>query len=178
MSSPAELEVLVIGIGNLLRRDDAVGRIIAQRLRERAIPGLRVLEQDGETTELLEAWAGADTVFVIDAISSGARPGTIRRIDAVRLNLRRRIFRGSTHSFGLSEAVELARTLHRLPRRLIVYGIEGKFFGPGAEVSVEVTKAAAQLASLIIAELAPNRAISRNHRAPKEHAGTQKAGVP
>ena len=68
MSSPSETVVLVIGIGNLLRGDDSVGRIVAQRLRERNIPQLQVLEQEGETMGLMEAWAGADTVFVVDAI--------------------------------------------------------------------------------------------------------------
>jgi hydrogenase maturation protease len=93
MSSPSETVVLVIGIGNLLRGDDSVGRIVARRLRERNIPRLQVLEQEGGTTGLMEAWAGADTVFVVDAISSKSRPGTILRLNATHQSLQRRIFR-------------------------------------------------------------------------------------
>jgi len=44
----------------------------------------------------------------------------------------------STHGLGLSEAITLARVLDRLPHRLRVYGIEGRQFEPGTEVSPEV----------------------------------------
>jgi hydrogenase maturation protease len=153
MSSPSETVVLVIGIGNLLRGDDSVGRIVAQRLRERNIPQLQVLEQEGETTGLMEAWAGPDTVFVVDAISSKSRPGTILRLNATHQSLQRRIFQDSSHSFGLHEAIELARVLNRLPRRLIIYGIEGKSFDLGAEVSSEAKVAASRVVKCIVAEL-------------------------
>ena len=38
-------------------------------------------------------------------------------------------FRSYTHTTGISETVELARALDQLPRRLIVFGIEGKTLG-------------------------------------------------
>ena len=57
---------------------------------------------------------------------SGAEPGTVHRIDASAEPLPRSLFDASTHHFALADTVELARALGRLPRRVIVFGIEGE----------------------------------------------------
>jgi hydrogenase maturation protease len=75
---PASPRILVIGVGNEYRRDDAVGLIVARRLRELSPRNVTVIEESGEGTNLMESWTGADMVILIDAASSGARPGTIR----------------------------------------------------------------------------------------------------
>jgi hydrogenase maturation protease len=59
----------------------------------------------------------------------------------------------STHAFGLAEAVELARALGRLPRFLVVYGVEGKCFTPGAALSAGVEAAAADAAARVLDEV-------------------------
>ena len=133
---------LVIGLGNEYRRDDAVGLVVARRLREAAPESVLVLEETGEGASLLESWQDADTVILIDAVQSGAAPGTVHRLDAHEQPIAKKFFRFSTHAFGLAEAVELARALGRLPPRLIVYGIEGKSFESGVGLSPEVEAAA------------------------------------
>lgn len=144
--------VLVIGIGNTMRGDDAVGSMVVRNIRKRHLENVRTLEMDGEGTSLIQAWTGAQTVVIIDAISSGAKPGTVHKIDAVREPLRGKLFARSTHAFGLREAVELARSLHRLPPRLIIYGIVGKHFSIGEEISTELRKAASRVADCILEE--------------------------
>ncbi len=49
--------------------------------------------------------------------------------------------RSSTHSFGVAEAVELARALGRLPARIVVFGIEGRDFAQGEGLSPDVDAA-------------------------------------
>ena len=77
---------------------------------------MRVYE--GEPVGLIEDWAGADAVIVVDAVSSGAPPGTIHRLDPLAEPIPAALSQGSTHAFGLAETIELARTLDRLPPRL------------------------------------------------------------
>ena len=57
-----------------------------------------------------------------------------------------RSLRSSTHAFGVSDAVELARSLDRLPGRLEVYAIEGASFVAGDRLSPSVERAVAELA--------------------------------
>jgi hydrogenase maturation protease len=132
---------LVIGIGNEYRGDDAAGLLVARRLRESAPQGVAVFEQDGDGTRLMEAWTGAGFVFVVDAVYSGAPPGTVHCFEASVSPIPASLFHQSTHAFGVVEAVELSRTLKRLPDRLVVYGIEGRNFEAGSGISDEVERA-------------------------------------
>jgi hydrogenase maturation protease len=145
--------VLIIGLGNEYRRDDAVGLVAVRRLKEAAPEHVRVLEESGEGTALMESWKGADTVILIDALHSGAKAGTVRRLDAHRQPMPTGLFHCSTHAFGVAEAVELARALGQLPPRLIVYGIEGTNFEAGLGLSPEVEKAVPKAVERILGEL-------------------------
>lgn len=132
-------DVLVIGVGNTFRGDDGVGLVVAARLRELALPGVTVLEQSGEGTTLLAAWEQAAYVIVVDAVQSGAEPGTIHRLDVTERPIPAQFgSHFSGHAFGVAGAVEMARLLGKLPQRLIVYGIEGLAFTTGQGLSLAV----------------------------------------
>ena len=122
---------LVIGLGNAYRGDDGVGLVVTRRLRELALPNVTVREESGEGAALIEAWKNSDTVILVDAVQSGAAPGTVHRLDASRAPVPLRFFHYSTHAFSVAEAVELARALNQLPPRVILYGIEGRDFSAG-----------------------------------------------
>ncbi len=145
--------ILIIGIGNTYRRDDAVGLVVARRLQEENISGVKISEESGEGADLMEAWQGFATVIIIDAVSSGSQPGTIHRLDAHERPIPENFFHYSTHAFSVAEAIELARVLKKLPPRLIVYGIEGQNFAAGEGLSPEVEKAAAEVFKAVREEL-------------------------
>jgi hydrogenase maturation protease len=132
-------DVLVIGVGNTFRGDDGVGPAVAARLKELALPGVTILEQSGEGASLMAAWENAVYVIVVDAVHSGAEPGTIHRLDVTEKPIPAQYgSHFSGHAFGVAGAVEMARLLGRLPRRLIVYGIEGLAFSTGLGLSSAV----------------------------------------
>jgi hydrogenase maturation protease len=139
--------VILIGVGNGWRGDDGAGLALARRVRELAPSGVEVREVEGDATALMDAWSGAEHVVVVDAAQSEAAPGTVRRFDAGAAALPVRALRSSTHAFGVSDAVELARALGRLPDRLEVYAIEGASFTAGERLSPVVERAVAELAS-------------------------------
>ena len=148
-----EPRTLVIGIGNVFRCDDGVGLIVAQRVREKVSPAVKVLEASGEGAALMEAWKDTDSVILIDAVHSGAKPGTIHRLDAHTQPIPSKYFHYSTHAFSVAEAMELARALDQLPPRLVIYGIEGKTFEAGEKLSPEVGQAVDRVVKLILKEL-------------------------
>lgn len=87
-------------------------------LRATAPPGARIREYEGEPSGLIDAWEGEGEVVLVDAVSSGAPPGTVHRLDPLKGPLPAELFRRSTHHLGVTEAVELARALDRLSDRL------------------------------------------------------------
>ena len=139
----------LIGVGNRFRRDDAAGLEVAARLRAKHPPGIRILEEEGEPGSLVHCFELMNEVLIIDAVSTGGKPGDLHRFDATHDPLPAETFRSSTHALGIGDAIELARELDRLPPRIAVYGIEGESFetGEGLSPAVEAT------VSALVAEL-------------------------
>jgi hydrogenase maturation protease len=147
--------VVVIGIGNDLRGDDAAGLIVARGLVERPPPkGVQIHAHDGEAIGLLELWEGADAAVIVDTVRSGAAPATVHRIDASSAAIPAALSRTSSHTIDVAEVIELARTLKRLPATVIVYGIEGSRFSAGDELSSNVAGALGELAQTVQREAA------------------------
>jgi hydrogenase maturation protease len=144
------MKVLVIGVGNDYRGDDAAGLIVARRLRAMNLPDVQVIESDGEFTRLMESWKEAEKVILIDAVQSGAAPGTIHRFDANKQKLPASLWQGSTHAFGVAEAIAMAQALGRLPRCFMVFGIEAQSFELGAPLSVAITRAMQETIQLLL----------------------------
>jgi hydrogenase maturation protease len=145
--------ILVLGVGNLDRGDDAAGRAVARNLRGVLPTHITVDEAAGEATDLFGKLENAATAFLIDACTSGAAAGSIHRFDVSQAPLPQGEFGVSTHGFGLHEAIELARALGQLPPRCVVYPIEGASFATGAALSSSVATAVAEVASRLRAEL-------------------------
>jgi hydrogenase maturation protease len=144
---------LLIGIGNEYRSDDSMGVAIARKIRERKLSSVCIKEESGEGAALMEAWQGFENVILVDAVSSGAKPGTIYRIDAKKERVPSKFFHYSTHAFGVAEAIELARAMKTLPQELVVYGIEGADFTAGIRLSPVVQESAGQVVEQIMKKI-------------------------
>jgi hydrogenase maturation protease len=130
--------VVVIGVGNPDRGDDAAGREVAKRLRGAFASRIDIVELDGEPTSVLAWLDGAASAFLIDACVSDAPAGTVRRLDLAEESLPGATFGCSSHGFGVAAAIDLAKALGVLPRQCVVFAIEGESFEIGAPVSLAV----------------------------------------
>jgi hydrogenase maturation protease len=152
------------------RGDDAAGILMARRLAER---GIETVQHRGGILDLIEIWGTADCVVVVDAVLSGAAPGTLHIRDALTPELRNDVFRSSTHAFGLADAVNLARALDRLPEKLTIYGIEAAQFVPGtppcSQVLAAVDCAVKHIASRLSSD-AKNLSSQRQAFRPRQSA--------
>ena len=151
--APGRALLRVVGVGNPWRGDDAAGLAVAERLSGRLPEGVELLQREGEPTGLIDAWEQSDTVWLVDAVRSGEPPGTVHRLDGSDDALPAELFRGSTHHLGVPDAVELARALGRLPRRLVVFGIEGESFVAGRGLSAAVASAVDRVAEQLREEV-------------------------
>lgn len=144
---------LVIGIGNSGRGDDAAGLAVAALVERAAPPGVSVRRAEGDPLALLDIWAGVADVYLVDAVRSGAAPGTVIRFDASRpLGVRFR--HQGTHALGLADVIEVGRALRRLPAHLTGFGIEGAAFEQGAPLSAQAQDAVRRVAARLVGELA------------------------
>ena len=151
----AATRALVIGIGNEARGDDAVGLEVARRIGALGLTGVIALTEQREGVALITAWqqSRADRVVLVDAAVSGAPPGTVNRLRVSAGPLPLLDERGSTHSIGVAQAIELARVLGCLPTSLILYTVEAGQFDLGVALSPEVAGAVDEAVQRIRAEI-------------------------
>jgi len=147
----------VAGLGVDDRRDDGAGLEAARYLARLSPAGADVLVLSGRTADLLDAWAGAPLAVVLDAVRSGAAPGTLHRLDGLSLPLPDLPRRGSTHDLGLAATVELGRALGLLPERLVILGIEAEDVSPGRGLSPAVHRGVRRAVHEALAELGAAR---------------------
>jgi hydrogenase maturation protease len=153
MATPSSPKIVVIGVGNPFRSDDAAGLRVVRKLKETGFETATLLEHSGEGAALMEIWKGAEAVVLIDAVTSGAAPGTLHRLESLADPLPAAMFHHSTHAFGVPQAIELSRALNQLPARLVVFGIEGRDFQAGEQLSPEVAGALPEVEKQVTEEI-------------------------
>lgn len=156
---PRGKTVLVIGIGNQFCGDDAIGLVAARHIGELKIPGLTVVEHDGELLRLLDIWEGYDVVIAIDAIvpaGSDVR-AACEESDILRLDLfdesAFEVAGKLTHQLDLIQVVRLAKQLGRSPFRMILFGVPAQRMELGMEISSKVQALIGPLAKLVLREV-------------------------
>lgn len=133
------MKPIVIGVGNPDRGDDGAGIAVAQGLTEMTAHTITA-----GSIDLYELWGPNDSVVVVDAMRSGAEPGTVRTFDVSNTPLPDETF-ASTHSFGPATGIEVARALGRMPAHIEVIGIEAGDFTTGSNMSPPVVGAVAEV---------------------------------
>jgi hydrogenase maturation protease len=146
----AALSSAAVCLGSRYRGDDGVGPVVAERLR---LAGAAVLDCADEPTRLVGEWDGLETLVVVDAVVTGAPPGTVQRIDAGDGAIPRDLGLASTHAVGVADALALGRAIGRAPQRVVVLGVEGAAFGMGEVMTPAVADAIDGVVAAALAEL-------------------------
>ncbi|HEX4933197.1 MAG TPA: hydrogenase maturation protease [Gemmatimonadaceae bacterium] len=144
--------LLVIGVGNGARRDDGVGLAVARRLAALQTDGIACAECDGDALWLLDLWRDHPFVIVVDAMRSGAEPGSIRRFGTDDVAQPPCTALHSSHAYGIFDAVRLAAALGESPRQLVLYGVEADDTGYGDTLTPDVAAAVEPLVRRILLE--------------------------
>ena len=143
---------VIIGVGNRWRRDDIAGIAVLDELRDRVDDTVELIESDGEPTRLIDAFERAPKVLMVDAVMTGAKPGSVHRFADTELPDRMGIGQ-SSHLVGLIGTIELGKLLGKLPNGLVLIGIEATDFANGEGMTEAVASGVQAAAALVLAEL-------------------------
>ena len=147
-------QTLVLGMGNPILSDDAVGLLVAQRLSEGEVPeGVEVRESEQGGLRLLDLVRGFSRLIIIDALKTGRTPGEVVVFNEEDFAGGHRY--GSAHSISLRTALELGRRLgYDMPGQVTVFAIEADDIETfGERLSPPVAAAAARVVELVRAEI-------------------------
>lgn len=146
--------LLVLGLGNLLCRDDGLGVTAVSMLtrRWRAPAGARVLDGGTLGLALLPWIEDAERVILVDAIRLDEPPGTLVRLEGEQEVMRAAASRLSVHQIGVADLLDGALLRGRLPAKLVLLGIVPERIDLGLDKSPQVEAALPALVDLVVAE--------------------------
>ncbi len=148
------MRILVLGIGNLLLGDEAVGVRIVEALEQRYSLPAHVEVLDGGTSgmELMEAMANRDHLIVADAVLTGCAPGSVAVLhdEEIPALFTRKV---SPHQLGLSDVLMALRLTDEFPQRLTLVGVVPESLEPGIGLTPVVSQAIEPALAQVLAAL-------------------------
>ena len=132
-------KILIIGIGNMLCRDEGVGVHVIEEMQDMELPGhIELLDIGTSTPDVITHFEGVKKLVVIDALKAGSPPGTIYRYKLEDL-LNNEEGLISLREIGLMETLGEAKKMGKEIDTVII-GVEPKVLDWGVELSEEVKK--------------------------------------
>jgi len=145
--------VLVLGIGNILLRDEGFGPHVIKELQKIELPSFVELLDGGTAgADLIDFICDRRKVIVIDAVQANVEPGSILRMTAADLtkNLHQGI---SLHEFGLIETLLMAKQLNCAPEEVVIFGVKPEDINCGTELTEKMAKIVPKVIELILNEV-------------------------
>lgn len=146
--------VLVVGIGNILLRDEGVGVYVIQAMAQRELPeNIELLDGGTSGVDLIEHLANRPKVIIVDSVKmEEVPPGTVYRFTMDEL-VRQRSDSISLHELGILESLHMAYQLSCGPGEVVLFGIVPKTLRPPAvEVSPELVAIVPKVIDLVLEE--------------------------
>lgn len=144
-------KILIVGIGNLLCRDDGIGaRVIEEMKKMRLSDQIELFDMGTSTMDLIYHLEEVNKLIVIDAIKAGGAPGTIYRMKPDDL-LPSGKGPVSLHDIGLLETLNMAKKRGQEVDTIVI-GVEPKTLDWGMELSDEVKQRIPDLIEAVLKE--------------------------
>ncbi|MGC2300006.1 MAG: HyaD/HybD family hydrogenase maturation endopeptidase [Acidobacteriaceae bacterium] len=145
--------IAVLGLGNLMRTDDAVGMLALQQLRAHPCFPRTIPLIDGGTLglDLLYPLDGVTHLLALDAIDAGAPPGTLLRYEGD--NIDDLPIAKSVHLLGFSDLIGALRLIGAAPSEIVVLGVQPQAIQWGTQLTPVVETAMALLVESAFAQI-------------------------
>lgn len=144
----------VLGIGNILLKDEGIGCHVVHALEGISLADVSVID-GGTYPDMLQLLEDVDKLIIVDAVKGGGTPGQIYRFHLEDITLKRKPFL-SLHDMGLVDSLNLIQLWH--PDKIgigeaIIIGVEPREINWGLELSPELKEKMPQIIEVILSEL-------------------------
>ena len=146
-------DTLILGIGNILLKDEGVGVHVVRRMKDLLLPdNVEVLDGGTAGLDLVDFIADCKKLIVIDAVTTGGKPGTIYRLTEENLNIGPKAIM-SFHEIDFLDALHMSEVTGNKPEEIVVIGVEPKDMSSGTELSPEIEEGIPHIINIVINEL-------------------------
>jgi len=145
-------QVAVVGVGNLLLKDEGVGVHVANALKKLALPhGVEIMD-GGTSPELLDYVETSEKLIIIDAMETGGTPGSVYRFRLDDLNTEASELI-SVHELNLISGLKMMRLLGKGLPETVIIGVQPKEIGWGTELSAELQEKIPEIGRVVLKEI-------------------------
>ncbi len=144
--------IVVIGVGNLLLKDEGIGIHAVQALQELELPPDVKLIDGGTSPDLIAYTRAGDKLIIVDAARAGGEPGTIYRFKPEDL-AEERASLASAHEMGVVENLKLISLTGNEPGEIVIIGIEPGEIEFGTELSPELEQKVPEIVKVVLKEM-------------------------
>jgi hydrogenase maturation protease len=160
MNQNVPFEIALMGLGNLMRTDDAVGMLLLDKLKEDArVPAdVRMIEGGTLGLDLLDSLRGITHLIALDAVDVGLLPGTQVRFAGDQLaDLP---ISKSVHLLGFSDLLGVLHLMEAAPLEVVLLGVQPQYTGWGTDLTSPVYEAQNELIEAVLTQIAHWKALS------------------
>src|SRR4030065_1470608 len=167
----SQKDILIMGIGNILLKDEGIGVHVVRRLKEMPLPNnVEVLDGGTAGLDLVDFMENRRKLIVIDAVKNGDKPGTIYRLTEENLKIKPKAIM-SFHEIDFLDALHMSEVMAEKPEETIVIGIEPKDMSDGTELSPEIKERIPSIIAVVMEELESSNV---NKKKPKYQSSNVK----
>ncbi len=146
-------KVVILGLGNILMKDEGVGVHVAREVEKRELPDyVEIIDGGTASTDILASMGGVDKLIIIDALKGGEKPGTVYRLYPEDLPVPSESF-VSLHQIDVLLGLSLARKTGSTPKETVIIGIEPKEIDWGIGLTPEIDKKIPGIVDNILGEI-------------------------
>jgi hydrogenase maturation protease len=149
--------IVVVGVGNLLLKDEGVGIHAVQRLQEMDVPPEVELIDGGTSPDIVSYVKADDKLIIVDSAKAGGEPGAIYRFLPDDLAADTETL-ASAHELGVSHNLRLMSLAGNEPRETVIIGIEPKEIDWGTELTGELQQRMPEIIKVILREIGIDQA--------------------
>lgn len=155
IGSSTESSMLVLGVGNLLLRDEGFGVHTVQALARDYAFSANVRVRDGGTSglALLDEIMTCDRLILVDVMRSDAPAGTLFRLSGDQLHARLAA-KQSAHDWSISEVLLQAQLIGCMPETVILTVVPEEISNWGTELSMRLTNVLPEMIRRVLEEIA------------------------
>jgi hydrogenase maturation protease len=151
----------VVGIGNILLRDEGIGCHVVHALEQIPLPDVKIMD-GGTCPDVLQLLEDVDKLVIVDAVRGGGMPGQIYRFRPEDVTLEQKPLL-SLHDMSLIDSLKLMQLRHNVGDAVII-GVEPKEINCGLELSPELQERIPQVIDAILSELDTSPRLSLEER--------------
>jgi hydrogenase maturation protease len=140
----------VLGIGNVLLKDEGIGCHVTNALADIPLSDVSIID-GGTCPDVWQFIGDTDKLIIVDAVKAGGVPGQIYRFHPGDITLEQKPLL-SAHDLGLADNLMLMRLWHNIGETVII-GVEPKDINWGLELSPELQGKMSQIIDTVLSEL-------------------------